>query len=210
MEIPFRSLRYRPGSNQVWGVQLRRNVRRKNEWAYITPLPISAGSGPGGIFRVSEAATLVGLEVPRGARNLEIKPYGIGGVRTDVNASPPTNNAGDGDFGFDVKYGITQNLTVDLTYNTDFAQVEVDEQQVNLTRFRLFFPEKREFFLEGRGIFDFARGGITGGGRWRVAPGWQRRWLLRRGKRPDHLLQSTDRPAERNGGPDHRRRARHR
>ena len=210
MEIPFRSLRYRPGSNQVWGVQLRRNVRRKNEWTYITPLPISAGSGPGGIFRVSEAATLVGLEVPRGARNLEIKPYGIGGVRTDVNASPLTNNAGDGDFGFDVKYGITQNLTVDLTYNTDFAQVEVDEQQVNLTRFRLFFPEKREFFLEGRGIFDFARGGITGGGRWRVAPGWQRRWLLRLGKRPDHLLQSTDRPAERNGGPDHRRRARHR
>ena len=65
MEIPFRSLRYRPGPDQVWGVQLRRNVRRKNEWTYLTPLPISAGSGPGGIFRVSEAATLVGLEVPQ-------------------------------------------------------------------------------------------------------------------------------------------------
>ena len=164
MEIPFKSLRYRPGPVQVWGVQLRRNVRRKNEWAYITPLPISGGSGPGGIFRVSDAATLVGLEVPGGGRNLEIKPYGIGGLTTDVNASPPQSNAGDGDFGVDVKYGITQNLTADFTYNTDFAQVEVDEQQVNLTRFSLFFPEKREFFLEGRGIFDFARGG-SGGGR---------------------------------------------
>jgi len=73
------------------------------------------------------------------------------------------SNKGDGDFGLDVKYGVTQNLTADFTYNTDFAQVEVDEQQVNLTRFSLFFPEKREFFLEGRGIFDFARGGVGGG-----------------------------------------------
>ncbi len=161
MEIPFKSLRYRQGPAQVWGAQLR----RKNEGAYLTPLPISAGAGPGGIFRVSDAATLVGFEVPGGSRNLEIKPYGIGGLTTDVNASPPQRNAGDGDFGVDVKYGITQNLTADFTYNTDFAQVEVDEQQVNLTRFSLFFPEKREFFLEGRGIFDFARGGVGGFGR---------------------------------------------
>ena len=163
MEIPFKSLRYRPGPTQVWGVQLRRNVRRKNEWAYITPLPISAGSGPGGIFRVSDAATLVGLDVPSGSRNLEIKPYAIGGVSTNLAALPPTRNAGSGAAGLDVKYGLTQNLTADFTYNTDFAQVEVDEQQVNLTRFSLFFPEKREFFLEGRGIFDFARGGAAGG-----------------------------------------------
>ena len=163
MEIPFQSLRYRPGPSQVWGVQLRRNVRRKNEWAYITPLPLSAGSGPGGIFRVSDAATLVGLDAPSGSRNLEIKPYAIGGVSTNLAATPPTRNARDGDAGLDVKYGITQNLTADFTYNTDFAQVEVDEQQVNLTRFSLFFPEKREFFLEGRGIFGFARGGVSGG-----------------------------------------------
>ena len=163
MEIPFRSLRYRPGSAPVWGVQLRRNVRRKNEWNYLTPLPISAGSGPAGIFRVSEAATLVGLELPGGSKNLEIKPYGIGGLSTDLAATPPKRNAGDGDVGFDVKYGITQNLTADFTFNTDFAQVEVDEQQVNLTRFSLFFPEKREFFLEGRGIFDFARGSVGRG-----------------------------------------------
>ncbi len=163
MEIPFKSLRYRPGPSQIWGVQLRRNVRRKNEWAYITALPISAGSGPGGIFRVSDAGTLVGLDAPSGSANLEIKPYGIGGISTNLAASEPTVNAGSGDGGLDVKYGITQNLTADFTYNTDFAQVEVDEQQVNLTRFSLFFPEKREFFLEGRGIFGFARGGLAGG-----------------------------------------------
>ena len=163
MEIPFKSLRYRPGPSQIWGVQLRRNVRRKNEWNYITPLPISAGSGPGGIFRVSDAATLVGLDAPSGSKNLEVKPYGIGGVSTNLAASPPTRNVGDGTGGLDVKYGVTQNLTADFTLNTDFAQVEVDEQQVNLTRFNLFFPEKREFFLEGRGIFDFARGGFFGG-----------------------------------------------
>ena len=163
MEIPFKSLRYRPGPSQIWGVQLRRNVRRKNEWNYITPLPISAGSGPGGIFRVSGAATLVGLDAPSGSKNLEIKPYGIGGISTNLAATPAIRNAGDGNGGLDVKYGVTQNLTADFTVNTDFAQVEVDEQQVNLTRFNLFFPEKREFFLEGRGIFDFARGGFSGG-----------------------------------------------
>ena len=165
MEIPFRSLRYRPGPSQVWGIQLRRNVRRKNEWAYITPVPISAGNGPGGIFRVSAAATLVGLDAPSGSKNLEVKPFAIGGVSTDLIADDPFTNRRSGDAGLDVKYGLTQNLTADFTYNTDFAQVEVDEQQVNLTRFNLFFPEKREFFLEGRGIFDFARGTFAGGGR---------------------------------------------
>ena len=157
MAIPFTSLRYRPGPTQVWGVQLRRSIRRKNELAYLAPVPIAAGRR--GIFRLSDAATMVGLEVPAAHHNVDVKPFGIAGLTTDVDASPPTRNDTDGDAGLDVKYGITQNLTADLTYNTDFAQVEVDEQQVNLTRFSTFFPEKREFFLEGRGIFDFARGG---------------------------------------------------
>ena len=162
MEIPFKTLRYRSGSPQLWGIQLRRAIRRKNEWVYLTRLPISAGGGSGsaGIFRISAAATLTGMAPPPSTRTIEIKPYGIGGVTTDVNAG--TENKSDGDFGLDAKYGITRNLTADLTYNPDFAQVEVDEQQVNLTRFNLFFPEKREFFLEGRGIFDFARGGVGG------------------------------------------------
>jgi TolB-like protein len=166
MEIPFKTLRYRSGPAQVWGVQLRRAIRRKNEWVYLTRLPISAGGGGGssGIFRVSSAGTLVGIEPPEASRNIEIKPYAIGNLTRDTVSNPDGGNVRDGDFGLDVKYGITRNLTADLTYNTDFAQVEVDEQQVNLTRFSLFFPEKREFFLEGRGVFDFARGGIGGAG----------------------------------------------
>ena len=162
MAVPFSSLRFRPGSEQVWGIQLRRTVLRKNEWSYLTAIPISAAGfgGRGGIFRVSAAGTLVGLEVPDRARRLEVKPYGIGGATTDLVAEPPVRGAGHGDVGVDAKYALTRNLTADFTYNTDFAQVEVDEQQVNLTRFSLFFPEKREFFLEGRGIFQFARGGF--------------------------------------------------
>ena len=162
MEIPFKTLRYRLRSPQVWGIQLRRSIRRKNEWTYLTRLPISAGGGRGaaGIFRVSAAGTLVGLQPPTASRTVEIKPYAIGGVTTDRQSIPLRENDSTGDVGADVKLGITQNLTADLTYRTDFAQVEVDEQQVNLTRFSLFFPEKREFFLEGRGIFEFARGGV--------------------------------------------------
>ena len=164
MEIPFKTLRYRSEPPHVWGIQLRRAIRRKNEWVYLTRLPISAGGGSGsaGIFRVSAAGTLVGLEPPPASRNIEVKPYLIGGVATDLTQTPVVDNEQSGDIGIDVKYGITQNLTADFTYNTDFAQVEVDERQVNLTRFPLFFPEKREFFLEGRGIFGFARGGVTG------------------------------------------------
>ncbi len=164
MEIPFKTLRYRSDPPHIWGIQLRRAIRRKNEWVYLTRLPISAGGGSGsaGIFRVSAAGSLVGLEPPPASRNIEVKPYGIGGISTDLTANPVVNNERSGNGGIDVKYGITQNLTADFTYNTDFAQVEVDERQVNLTRFPLFFPEKREFFLEGRGIFGFARGGVTG------------------------------------------------
>jgi hypothetical protein len=161
MRIPFRSLRYRPGDNQSWGFQLRRIIRRRNEASYITALPISAARGNSviaGSWRISQAATLEGIDVPGSSLNLEVKPYGIGSLRTDRVAMSPTNNDVDGDAGVDLKYGITSNLTLDATYNTDFAQVEVDEQQVNLTRFSLVFPEKREFFLEGRGNFDFTSG----------------------------------------------------
>ena len=166
MVVPFKSLRYRPARDQVWGIQLRRTVMRKNEWAYLTLIPISAAGfgGRGGVFRVSAAGTLVGLEAPPAGNNLEVKPYAIGGLTSGAAESAGLNAGaarwveGDGKAGVDLKYGVTQNLTADFTLNTDFAQVEVDEQQVNLTRFSLFFPEKREFFLEGRGIFDFARG----------------------------------------------------
>jgi hypothetical protein len=166
MAIPFKSIRYRSGREQVWGIQMRRVIIRKNEWSHLTLLPFSVtGTGPNAIMRVSMYGTLVGIEAPPPSRNLQIKPYAIGGLKTDLTVQPEIRNDTDGDGGLDVKYGITENLTADLTYNTDFAQVEVDEQQVNLTRFSLFFPEKREFFLEGRGIFDFAPspGGFGGG-----------------------------------------------
>ena len=152
MAIPFKSLRYRPGREQVWGIQFRRSILRKNEWDFIRALPLSVGGGgTSGSFRVSMYATLVGIEAPPPSRNLEVKPYGIAGSRTDLTLDPQISNDTYADAGLDVKYGITENLTADLTYNTDFAQVEVDEQQVNLTRFSLFFPENREFFLESRG-----------------------------------------------------------
>ena len=159
--IPFKSLRYRPGPSQIWGVNLRRIVRWKNEVSYVTPVPASFSMG--GINQLSIAGTLVGLEVPGAASNIELKPYAISDLTTNRTATPAIDNDAGGDVGFDLKYGVTESLTADLTYNTDFAQVEVDEQQVNLTRFSLFFPEKREFFLEGQGIFDF--GGVRGRGR---------------------------------------------
>ena len=152
MAIPFRALRYRPGAGQVWGVNARRTVRWKNEESFIQKMPPNQGSV---IFQISLGGTLVGIDAPSGSRNLEIKPYAIAGLTSDLRAKPPVRNDTSRDAGFDLKYGVTENLTADFTYNTDFAQVEVDEQQVNLTRFPLFFPEKREFFLEGQGIFDF-------------------------------------------------------
>ncbi|MBY0494970.1 MAG: carbohydrate binding family 9 domain-containing protein [Cyanobacteria bacterium] len=163
MQFPFKSLRYTSGSDQVWGIQFRRSIRHKNEWTYWTPVPQNM-AGPGALNRVSAYGTVVGLDLPPAGRNVELKPYALGKMTTDRLTNPPTSNDRDGDFGGDVKYGVTANLTADLTVNTDFAQVEIDEQQVNLTRFNLFLPEKREFFLEGRGLFDFGRGGSSSGG----------------------------------------------
>jgi hypothetical protein len=160
MVIPFKSLRYKQGQGQIWGLNLMREVRWKNEVTYLSPVPASWSWR--GIRKFSSAATLVDVATPPTSLNLEVKPYGIAGVKTNKQASPPVSNDASADAGFDVKYGITKSLTADFTLNTDFAQVEVDEQQINLTRFSLFFPEKREFFLEGRGIFTF--GGESGAG----------------------------------------------
>ncbi len=162
MSIPFKSLRYGPGRQQTWGIQIRRTMRGKNEAAYLTR--ISPAWGTGGIFHTSESATLIGIEVPPPGLNLEIKPYAMSRVTTDRLSQPALENDLDPDAGLDVKVGVTKSLTADFTYNTDFAQVEADEAQVNLTRFGLTFPEKREFFLEGQGIFQFGAGGGFGGG----------------------------------------------
>jgi len=161
--IPFKSLRYRASGPQVWGINVQRVVRWKNERSFLSGVPASYGGR--GIQKLSSAATLVGLEVPAQGRNLEIKPYAISSVTTNHLATPVVLNDLSGDAGLDVKYGLTRGLTADFTYNTDFAQVEEDEMQVNLTRFSLFFPEKRDFFLEGQGIFGFGpsrEGGFSG------------------------------------------------
>jgi hypothetical protein len=154
MAIPFRSLRYRGEGPQVWGINLRRNVRWKNELSYLSPVPRQ--EGPRGILRLSQAATLVGLVAPPATSlNLDIKPYTVAALTTDRTVSPALINDPVGNVGFDVKYALTRGLTADFTYRTDFAQVEDDDLQVNLTRFNLFFPEKREFFLEGQGTYAF-------------------------------------------------------
>ena len=163
MAIPFKSLRYLSGEGQTWGIQIRRVIRRKNEYAYLGFVPASTG-GSTSIFRVSAAADLVGLDLPSAGKNIEIKPYATSSLTSDLTLTEPKSNEIEGDWGGDIKFGITANITADLTYNTDFAQVEVDERQVDLSRFSLVFPEKREFFLEGRGTFDFGRAPFRGGG----------------------------------------------
>ena len=152
--IPFKSLRYQPGAAQIWGFNARRNNKWKNEISFLARIPAAFGIGRGS-FAASLFPTLTGIDAPPGSKNLDVKPYAVADLTTDRSASPAVVNEPDGHVGLDVKYGVTQSLTADFTYNTDFAQVEADEQQVNLTRFSLFFPEKREFFLENQGTFSF-------------------------------------------------------
>jgi len=165
--IPFKSMRYKRVGPQVWSFNLRRTIKWKNETSSLAPLQRARGGR--GLFIFSEAATLVGVEIPSSNRNLEIKPYTLPSLATDRVGPHPVSNDPDLGFGFDAKYGLTSGLIADFTFNTDFAQVEEDQQEVNLTRFNLLFPEKREFFLEGQAIFAFG-GGNQGGGGGSLAP----------------------------------------
>jgi len=149
-EIPFRTLRYPSRDVQTWGLNFERRTRRYNETAYWAPLPRQFD-----IARVSMAGTLDALRVPP-QRNLKIIPYALG-VGRDDSRHPDVRLRGEP--GVDLKYSLTPSLTLDATVNTDFAQVEVDEQQVNLDRFTLFFPEKRPFFLENAGLFAVGSSG---------------------------------------------------
>jgi hypothetical protein len=166
--IPFKSLRYRPGIAQIWGFNAMRVKRAKNEISTLTLVPPARGQS--GFQQAQFAASLVGIEAPRAGANMDIKPYAISSVTTDQLAAPRVVNHPEAEAGLDLKYGVTQGLVADLTINTDFAQVEADEQQINLTRFSLFFPEKRDFFLENQGTFSFggvpinSAGGNFGGG----------------------------------------------
>lgn len=161
--VPFKSLRYRPGRDQIWGFNARRiTPGKEREISFLAPIPNALGEL--GLFHTSLAATLVGLEAPASAMNLELKPYATSSLSADHNAVPPISNELKAAIGGDVKYGITKNLTADITFNPDFAQVEADEQQINLTRFNLFFPEKREFFLENQGTFLFGGASVDASG----------------------------------------------
>ncbi|MEZ4810884.1 MAG: DUF5916 domain-containing protein [Allomuricauda sp.] len=142
--IPFRSLRFAPGENKTWGLNFQRNISKNTETAYWTSLPLGFD-----MKRLSLAGSLNGLNL-RNPGNLKLIPYVLGQY---VNDKAMDENETTFDAGADIKYSITPSLTLDLTYNTDFAQVEVDDQQVNLDRFNLFFPEKRAFFLENAGQF---------------------------------------------------------
>jgi hypothetical protein len=144
MRIPFRTLRYGREEIQTWGINFQRNIRRNNEINYWAPL-----SRQRNLYRVSEAGSLVGI-VPPAQRNLKISPYVLGSTASGGELAATENVS---EFGFDIKYSLTPSLTLDATYNTDFAQVEADEKQVNLDRFSLCFPEKRPFFLENAGQF---------------------------------------------------------
>jgi uncharacterized protein DUF5916/cellulose/xylan binding protein with CBM9 domain len=152
--IPLTTIRFADASEQAWGVNFMRNIRRKNEQVFWAPIPKAYT-----LTRVSMAGALVGLQSLSHGMDLKLKPYVVSGVR-DVHPDAETHTTrGLREFGADVKYGVTGGLNLDLTYNTDFAQVEADEQQVNLTRFSLFFPEKRDFFLENAGQFKMGTGG---------------------------------------------------
>jgi hypothetical protein len=150
MAIPLKTLRYGAGENQTWGFNVLRNIRHKNEQVYLAEIPRGFD-----IYRISLAAKVPGLSLPN-RRDIKLIPYVLGASNKDFTRS--TDQVDNRfDFGGDLKWGVRPNLTLDVTANTDFAQVEADEEQVNLTRFDLFFPEKRPFFLENASTFQFGQ-----------------------------------------------------
>jgi hypothetical protein len=150
MAIPWRTLRYDPSlPEQEWGLNLSRRIRRKNEVSYWAPL-----DRRNRIFLMSRAGTMTGIGQLPASRNLNVKPFTLAS-RSSGSSLPDGMAGNDFDGGIDLKYGLTPSLTLDLTWRTDFSQVEVDAQQVDLTRFPVFFPELREFFLENSGTFSF-------------------------------------------------------
>ncbi|MCK5148605.1 carbohydrate binding family 9 domain-containing protein [bacterium] len=160
--IPWKTLRFASADTAIWGINFARTIRRKNEHVFWQLIPRDVGMS--GLFRLSEAGDLYNLKDLQMGGNIELKPYIIGGIQNDPDTD--FSNKTTKDFGLDAKIALTGNLSLDLTVNTDFAQVESDQERVNLSRFSLYFPEKREFFLEGAEVFSFGagRGSGRGGG----------------------------------------------
>ncbi len=178
VRIPLRVLRFGSAPEQTWGVNVTRVVRRLQEESYLSPPP-----PPYDISSLNFAGWLTGIELVAERRNLQLIPYGLGGV---VRESTRPAGGSDSDeiteAGLDVKYSLTSDLVLNGTFNTDFSQVEADDVQVNLTRFSLFYPEKREFFLENADLFTFGHIGGFGSGAPDVTPFFSRRIGLYRGE----------------------------
>ncbi len=149
--IPFSTLRFRPESTDGWGLNFGRVVARSRERSYWSP--VMRDWGFSGQFRVSSYGQLSGISETTRTGRLTLKPYVLTGAEEGVN-EPPVDTDFAHKVGLDAKVALTPTLVTDLTVNTDFAQVESDQEQVNLTRFPLFYPEKREFFLENAGLFQ--------------------------------------------------------
>ncbi len=145
--IPLNSIRFNQGQNKTWGINFQRNIIKSNEISFWAPLPLGFNFN---IKRVSLAGKMDGLSIKKPG-NLKFLPYTLIQFTNNEKVENFSSNI---DIGADMKYSITPSLTLDLTYNTDFAQAEVDNQQVNLDRFNLFYPEKRSFFLENAGLFS--------------------------------------------------------
>ena len=159
--IPLSQLRFPTSVGEaLWGLNLCRIILRKNEEDYWVPFPREWGAS--GFARMSNAGVLGGLQDLRPRRRMELVPYMLPQASRDF----ALQGAGTGNvkYGGDFKIGLTNELTADLTYHTDFAQVEADQEVVNLSRFSLFFPERRQFFTEGAGIFDYGKAASGLGG----------------------------------------------
>ena len=149
--IPFKTLRFTPGQNKTWGLNIARYIPRKREEVFWAPIKRELGFW--GHYHVSAYGHLEGMDIPGQPGKWEIKPFTLAGVQRDFTFENEYDTKLE--VGLDARYLLTPNITATLTINTDFAQVEADQEQVNLSRFELFFPEKREFFLEGANIFNF-------------------------------------------------------
>ena len=148
--IPFRTLRFEAQEEQLMGINFKRRIRRKNEDLYWSLVPRRYNS-----HRASLSGDLLLERRITPGRNLQIKPFATFNLEHTRLAGEGSTD-GDPEVGVDVKYSLTPGLTLDLTLNTDFSQVEVDTEQINLTRFSLFFPEKRDFFSRTRAFFSLA------------------------------------------------------
>ncbi len=151
MAFPFKSLKYGKGDTVEWGLNISRNIRHRNETTYLVPIP--RGLGHDGKFKGGLYAVMTNIRPPAPGINLEVQPYARGGVSRVYR---PDHSDSESDAGLDVRYHVTPQFTVDATYNTDFAQVESEQEVVNVTRFNIYLPEKRDFFLENAGLFNFS------------------------------------------------------